>query len=148
MGKGALLALMRERDIRNKDIAAALKLSPSRITELYNGGRDLSLDEAVTLVERFGLDQPPSPQQAPAPPVSALPASVARLIVQYLANELNAQDNPDLLAELAEDVRAFAQYVTDPKVRDSVEAAEAFFQAMRVRRPSPAQADRSETDPD
>jgi hypothetical protein len=74
MGKGALLALMRERDIRNKDIAAALKLSPSRITELYNGGRDLSLDEAVTLVERFGLDQPPSPQQAPAPPVSALPA--------------------------------------------------------------------------
>lgn len=148
MGKGALLALMRERDIRNKDIAAALKLSPSRITELYNGGRDLSLDEAVTLVETFGLDQPQAPQQSPAPPVSALPASVARLIVQYLANELNAQDNPDLLAELAEDVRAFAQYVTDPKVRDSVEAAEAFFQAMRVRRPSPAQADRSETDPD
>jgi hypothetical protein len=65
-----------------------------------------------------------------------------------VAKELNAMDNPDLLAELAEDVRAFAQFVMDPKVRSSAEAAEAFFEAMRVRRPTRAAEARSETDPD
>jgi hypothetical protein len=128
-----LLARLRDKGIINADIARALKISPSRVTDLFDGDRALKLDEAVKLVEAFDLEQPPSPQ------VPALPGPVSQLIVQHIAQELGRpleQDAPQLV-ELSEDLRAFSEFVTDPKVRESIDLAMAFFQAMRLRRPAP-----------
>lgn len=129
-----LLARLRDKGVINADIARTLKISPSRVTDLFDGTRALKLDEAVRLCEKFDLEPPPSPQ---APP---LPGQVSQLIVQHIARELGqplAQDAPQL-QELAEDLRAFSEFVTDPKVRESIDAAMNFFQAMRLRRPAPA----------
>jgi transcriptional regulator with XRE-family HTH domain len=129
-----LLARLREKKVKNADIARALGVTPSRVTEMFDGTRALKLDEAAKLSEAFDLEPPPSPQ------VPALPAPVSQLIVQHIARELGrplAQDAPQLL-ELTEDLRAFSEFVTDPKVRESIDLAMAFFQAMRLRRPAPA----------
>lgn len=139
-----LLARLDERGIRNVDVAHAINVSPSRVTEIKKGERAIKLDEAFKLVEAFDLE---SPQGQPAHP---LPAAVARLVVRYIALETGsplARSEADL-EELAEDVRAFVEFVADPKVRDSVEAAEAFFQAMRLRRPRPALASPPGSDPE
>jgi hypothetical protein len=131
-----LLARLRDRSVKNADIARALSVTPSRVTEMYDGTRALKLDEAVKLVEAFGLEQEPSPREAP------IPAQVSQLIVQHIARELGRPLNEDApqLQELAEDLRAFSEFVTDPAVRESIDLATAFFQAMRLRRPTLAKA--------
>ena len=45
-------------EIQKIDIAAAMKISSSRVTELFNGTRKLKLDEAQVLVETFKLEDP------------------------------------------------------------------------------------------
>jgi hypothetical protein len=129
-----LLRRLGDRGIKNADVARALNVTPSRVTEMYKGGRAIKLDEAAKLVQAFGLEEEPSPRVAPVPP------QIAQLIVQYVAAELGVdlEQNAALIAELSEDVRAFAEFVTDPRVRESIDAATAFFQAMRLRRPAPA----------
>jgi hypothetical protein len=131
-----LLARLRDRGIKNADVARALKIAPSRVTDLFDGTRALKLDEAVKLAAAFDLEQQPSQR------VSPLPAPVSQLIVQHIAQELGRPLGPDApqLRELAEDLRAFAEFVTDPEVRESIDLAMAFFQALRLRRPAPAEA--------
>lgn len=138
-----LLARLEARGIRNADIARAIGVTPSRVTEMKKGERAIKLDEAARLVATFDLEEGSSP------PEQALPVAAARLVVRYLALELGAEvdESSPQIAELAEDVRAFSEFVTDPKVRDSIEAAEAFFQAMRLRRPPLGPATPPETDP-
>lgn len=132
-----LLARLSERGIRNSAVAQVLQVHPSRVTEMRKGLRSIKLDEAARLVEAFDLEAPPS---RPAP---ALPAPVARLLVRYIAAELGfpLEEASHQLAELAEDVRAFVEYAGNQKGRGSVEATEAFFEALRLRRPSPLTAD-------
>ena len=132
-----LLARLKERGVRNHEIAKTLDVSPSRVTEMRNGDRLIKLDEAAKLVAEFQLDE-----ALPSPRVSPLPAPIARLVVAYVAAELGLERaNPLQVAEIAEDVRAFAEFVSDPAVRESIDAAETFFQAMRLRRPRPEKAD-------
>jgi hypothetical protein len=128
-----LLARLRENKIKNADIARALNVTPSRVTEMFDGTRALKLDEAAKLAAAFDLE----PEQSPA--VSPLPAPVSQLIVQHIARELGRPLAPDApqARELAEDLRAFAEFVTDPKARESIDLATAFFQALRLRRPAP-----------
>ncbi|GAA3886028.1 hypothetical protein GCM10022276_01400 [Sphingomonas limnosediminicola] len=60
-----LLFRLRERGVRNIEIARALNLADSRVVELYAGKRSLKLDEAACLVETFGLeDDPPAARTA------------------------------------------------------------------------------------
>jgi hypothetical protein len=134
-----LLGRLEARGVRNVDIARVLGLPDSRVPEIKTKRRALKLDEGAKLVRAFGLE----PDQAPNP----LPASIVRLLVRYIAEELRAETDEAHLADLAEDVRAFAEFVAEPKVRSSIEAAEAFFQAMRLRRPGSGVKGRSETDP-
>jgi hypothetical protein len=126
-----LLARLTERGIRNSDIARALGVHPSRVTEMFKGARGIKLDEAAKLVSEFALESPPSQR------VSPLPAPVAALIVQHVALQLGhpLEEGSSQLQALSEDIRAFAEFVTDPKVRESIDLAMAFFQAMRLRRP-------------
>lgn len=122
-----LLARLRQKGVKNIEIARALGLPDSRVPEIKRKDRALKLDEAVKLVRTFGLEQ----DQAAVP----LPAPVVRLLVRYIAAELSAplEGNDPRLEELTEDVRAFAEFVADPKVRRSIEAAEGFFRAMTLR---------------
>jgi len=131
-----LLARLREKGVKNADIARALNVTPSRVTEMYDGTRALKLDEAVKLVDAFDLEQQPSQR------VSPLPAPVSQLLVRHIALQLGHPLNEDSqqLRELAEDIRAFAEFVTDPEVRGSIDLATAFFQALRLRRPAPVEA--------
>jgi hypothetical protein len=131
----ALLARLAEKKIRNADIARALGLPDSRVPEIKDGRRALKLDEAAKLVRAFELEEDSQP----------LPTPIARLVVQYIAHELGARPTEARLAELSEDVRAFAAFAADPRARRSVEATEAFLSALRLRRPPDKEA-RSETD--
>jgi hypothetical protein len=125
-----ILAALDEKGVRNVDIARTLGLPDSRIPEIKRKERKLSLDEGVKLARAFELE----PGQA----VQPLPPAVSRLVVRYVAEELGAAPDDSRLEELSEDLRAFSEFVADPKVRRSLEAAESFFQAMRFRRPKVA----------
>lgn len=137
-----LLRILEERGIPKTEIAAVLNIGKSRVTELFKGDRALKLDEAATLVERYDLESGLDPSAAP------LPVSIYQLAIRYIAGELGVSDpDPPLLHDLALDVRAFVAHVRDPRVRDSIEAAEQFFRAMRLRRPGQQSEDRLESDP-
>jgi hypothetical protein len=123
-----LLSRLEEKGVKNADIARALNVTPSRITEMKKGERAIKLDEAAKLVARFDLESPPAQRVAP------IPAPVSRLIVRYVAEELGCRAEENHLQDIAEDVRAFAEFVADPSARGSIEMAEMFFQAMRLRR--------------
>jgi transcriptional regulator with XRE-family HTH domain len=131
LNTGELLARLDEKGVKNADIARALNVSPSRVTEIKKGDRRLQLDEAAKLVATFELESPPG--QARVTPLSA---RVTRLLVEYVALELGCDPvlNQARIDELTKDVRAFAAHVADPKARDSEELAETFFQALRLRR--------------
>lgn len=141
---GELLARLDEKGVRNADIARVLNVSPSRVTEIKKGDRRIQLDEAAKLVVAYSLESPPAPQK-----VVPLSDRVTRLLVEYVALELGC--DPELhharIAELTKDVRAFAALVADPKVRESEEAAEMFFQALRLRRLASEEEAPEETDP-
>jgi hypothetical protein len=136
-----IFAMLDARGVRNIEVARALDVNPSRITELRKGERLLKLDEAIKLVDLFGLER----DQAVAP----LPAPILRLLVQYVAMVLGVpqERTQARLAELTEDLRAFAELVADPKVRRSVDAAEGFFRAMVLRRPRNESEAQLESDP-
>jgi hypothetical protein len=124
-----LLARLHQKGVKNIEIARALGLPDSRVPEIKRKDRALKLDEAVKLVRAFELEQ----DQAAAP----LPDPVLRLLVRYIASELAVplEANEARLEELTADVQAFSEFVADPKVRRSVDAAEGFFRAMHLRRP-------------
>jgi hypothetical protein len=135
-----LLARLEERGIRNVDIARALGLPDSRVPEIRRKERALKLDEAAKLVRAFGLEQDSS--------ASPLPAPVLRLVVQYVAQQLGCQPERvhSRLGGLTEDLRAFSEFVADPKVRRSIEMSEGFLRAMALRRPAPGSEVEQESD--
>lgn len=121
-----LLARLKEKQIRNVDIARVLKLPDSRIPEIRDGRRALKLDEAAKLVRAFGLEQENG--------VEPLPLPIMRLLVRHVAARIGVEIHEVLLDDLAADLRAFALFVADPTIRQSVEAAEGFFRALQTRR--------------
>jgi hypothetical protein len=135
-----LLTALKEKGVRNVEIARVLGLPDSRVPEIRDKRRALKLDEGAKLVRAFGLE--PSPEAMP------LPAPILRLAVRYMAAELgHPEEDQDRLEELIADIQAFGEFVADPKVRRSIEAAEGFFQAMRLRRRAPVREAPSGTDP-
>jgi hypothetical protein len=134
-----LLARLEQKKIRNIDIARALGLPDSRVPEIRTKRRRLTLDEGAKLAQAFALEQ--------TPPAHPIPPSIARLVVRYIATELRADQDEAKLEEIAEDVRAFSAFVADPNIRSSIQAAETFFQAMRLRRLQPEEAAPPGTDP-
>lgn len=141
MDTDELLARLQAKGVRNVDMARALDLPESRIPEIKKKTRSLKLDEAAKLVRAFGLEQ--------AGEAIPLHPAVLRLVVLYVATSLGApvDGREHQIAELSEDLRAFSEYVSDPRVRQSIEAAEGFFQAMRLRRPGAESAGQPENDP-
>lgn len=125
--KSDLLAKLKERKVPKAEMARALGVAPPRINEIYNNERKLEYDEGVKLLEAFKLDD------SADDPISV---PIARLAVLHLADELGIQlDSEDArVQELAQDLHIFSRYAADPRVRESVEAVEAFFQGLRLGR--------------
>lgn len=140
MDTDQLLARLKEKGVRNVEIARAIGLPDSRIPEIRDKRRAIKLDEAAKLVRAFELEQ----AQVAAP----LPASVLRLIVRHIARKIGAQPQDRTVDDLAEDLRAFSVFVADPKVRGSIAAAETFFQALQLRNPDSLEATPPENDPE
>jgi hypothetical protein len=141
MDTDELLARLKEKGVRNVDMARALNLPESRIPEIKDKRRALKLDEAAKLARAFALE--------PTQEASPLPIPILRLVVQYVGLAFGArlEGRERLIAELTEDLRAFSSFASDPKVRSSIEAAETFFQAMRLRRPAAEEEDLQGSDP-
>lgn len=124
-----LEALLDEGKIQKKDIAAALKVSPQRITGLFDGTRKLKLDEAQRLVEIFSLEEDPGEL------VSAIATTpVLMMLVRYVLHELAPGVDPEMsrIEDIAKDCGAFLRYASDPQVRDNIEMAGAFFLARKA----------------
>lgn len=138
----ALLQGLRAKNPKNVDVARVLGLPDSRIPEIYRKDRKLSLDEGAKLVQAFELE----PDRGASP----LPAAILRLVVQYVALKLGAplEANRGRVDELTEDLRAFSEFVSDPKVRRSIEAAEGYFHALLRPRPGAGPEAQPETDPE
>ena len=106
----------------------ALKISPQRITGLFDGSRKLKLDEAQRLVEMFSLEDP-------SELVSAIATTpVLMMLVRYVLHELAPGVDPEMsrIEDIAKDCGAFLRYASDPQVRDNIEMAGAFFLARKA----------------
>jgi hypothetical protein len=122
--------MLRERDIKNGQIAKALNLTPSRVTEIFAGDRRVSLDEAATLIDVFNLDEPKIP----------IEVHTSRLLVMYVATQLGVAldgENPKV-ESLAQDMSAFAQFAADPEVRDKTDSLLAFLRGRASTTPRQA----------
>lgn len=141
LNRDELLARLNQKveakEIRNADIARATGLPSSRIPGLLRGDRRIYFDEAVKLVAAFELE--------PVLPVSLLPHAIYRLVASHVAECVGAEPDDEMLEELAADLGAFSRFVADPQVRESIDAAETFLRAMRLR-PRSAPVGRSKTD--
>lgn len=134
-----LLTRLKARDIRNADIARALNLPDSRIPEIRTKRRALKLDEAATLVRVFQLEE--------AREVAPIPLPAMRLVVRWVASRLRVHPTEAQVEELAIALRAFSAFVSDRKIRTSIDAAEGFFRALDIQRPKPEEEAPPGTDP-
>lgn len=133
--KGELFAALEAKGVTNVQMQNALELPSSRVSELRRGfpgsdtdlkPRELTYDEGVKLIQAF---LPELDQQAPP-----LPVPILRLVVLHIARRLGCPVREEQVSDLAEDLRAFAEYASDPKVRGLPEAADGFFRALSLRR--------------
>lgn len=130
LGTQEILTELERREVPKADIAKVLGVDPSQVTRLFateGKPRHLKHDEAVKLVEAFGLEQGPD-----LPP---LPPAVWRLVAHHIAEELELplKGNDPRLPSLTADLAAFSRFLRSRPGQGLVEAAEHFFEAMRLR---------------
>jgi hypothetical protein len=137
-----LLAKLEAKGVRNVEIARVLDLPSSRVPEIKTKRRRLTLDEGAKLVQAFGLES--------GSVASPLPLPVLRLVVQYVALRMGVPEGRihGLSDEVTADLQAFSEFVSDPKVRRSIEAAEGYFRALLRPRPQAVSEARQGTDPE
>ena len=135
LSKGELLAALVAHGVSNADMMSVLDMPSSRVSEIMRAApgndtklkpRELTYDEGVKLVEAFLPEL--------VQPVAPLPQPILRLIVRHIARRLDCELSEAQLEDLAEDLRAFAEYAADPKVRGNADLTEAFFRALEIRR--------------
>jgi antitoxin component HigA of HigAB toxin-antitoxin module len=134
-----LLALLDSKGIKNVQIAKALGLPDSRAAEIRSRKRAIKLDEAAKLVRAFQLEE--------ARQVPPVPLPIFRLVIRDLAHQLHVRPSEEQVEALADELRAFASFLSDRRVRQSIEAAEGFFQALRFRRQGAEEEAPQGTDP-
>jgi hypothetical protein len=132
LNSAQLLARLTDRGVKNVQIARALAIPESRVTEMRSGKRRIKLDEAAKLVDAFELE-------TEGGEITPLTTPIARLLVLHLADSLDVDIPEPKLSELAADFRVFSTFVSNPRVRDSVDAAGAFLQGVRLRKQVPAE---------
>jgi transcriptional regulator with XRE-family HTH domain len=135
-----ILTELLARGITQVQIAEALGIARPNANKLFNPAaktgkkRVLSYDEGVTLIEKFELDRP---DDAPVEPM-AVP--VARLAVQYVAQQLGVKIDPDdeRVEDLAQDIRAYSEFVAAAQIGENPDRAQGWLDGRRSRLPGRA----------
>ena len=130
-----ILAELIVRGITQGEIADALGIARPNANKLFKPAaktgktRTLTYDEGVMLIERFGLDRP-----EPAP-VEPMAVPVARLAVQYVAQQLGVKIDPDdeRVEDLAQDIRAYSEFVASAQVGENRDKAQGWLDGRRSR---------------
>ena len=105
-----LLRAIERRAGSRANMARALGLAAPRITEMFKGERDLSYDEAATLIEAFGIDAP-QPAAAADAVSDALLKPVFAAVLRY-APRAETDALAETLAQAVLELIAFVQ--SDP----------------------------------
>lgn len=153
MNKAELLAALKAKGVKNVEIERALGLPSSRVSEIMwaapgnnppsgRKARELTYDEGVKLARAFGLNG----ADVARPP--GLPPEVLRLVARHVADSLGAEPSEGLLEDLTADLRAFAVFAADPKVRKTIDMAEGFFRGVNLRRQEAQEEAPQGSDPD
>lgn len=151
LDKKELLAALEAKGVRNAEMERALGLPSSRVTEIRwatpgrepppgKKPRELTYDEGVKLARAFGLEQAPAEHPLPEP--------MLQLAVRWIAGKLSSDPTDEQVEAAAKVLRAFARQAADPKILQTLDAAEGFFRAMDLRFPELEEAARSKTDRD
>ena len=124
-----------ERGITNAAVARLLGIAPSRIKDIRDGTRRLQREEAIKVVEEYGLEPPPP--ENPEPPEPMLPtARVVRMAVRYVARAIEAEIDDDLATELAAELLGFFSFAGSQP--DRIRDFETFLEALAIRRSTQA----------
>ena len=129
----ALLA----RGIKQGEIARVLNVAPPNANRLFNPvgktgkPRRLTYDEGVALIKAFGLDQ--ANDDAPIAPMTV---PVARLAVQYVAQQLGVRIDPDdqRVEDLALDIQAYSELAAASQIGDNLDEARGWLRGRGSRR--------------
>lgn len=113
---------MRMLDIKHRDLAMRMGVSPSYLSRLFHGVIDLKLDQLVRIVEALGLR--PGEFFRIAYPDAAEPPSPAAVALRGLMPAASAPSEPEYLAEPATTTARGATpaaYVTAEQVEKQIE---------------------------
>lgn len=106
-----LLRAIEQRAGSRANMARALGLAAPRITEMFKGERDLSYDEAVALIDAFGIDDAPQPAATGDAVSDALLKPVLAAVLRY-APRAETDALAETLAQAVLELIAFVQ--SDP----------------------------------
>lgn len=111
---------MRMLDIKHRDLAVRMGVSPSYLSRLFHGVIDLKLDQLVRIVEALGLR--PGEFFRLAYPDDAEPPSDAAVALSGLAPEKAGRPEPPVGLPVAPSARVTAPaYVTAEEVERQIE---------------------------
>lgn len=134
-----ILAALRERNVTHARIASVLNVTTNNATRLYNPDpktgktRKLSFDEGMALITAFDLDN-----QDEDRPIEPMSLPVARLAVQYIAQQLGVRIDPDdeRVEDLALDIRAYSEFAASSQIGENLDRAEGWLDGRRSRLPA------------
>lgn len=140
-----ILSQLSARGITQGDIGAALGINRTNANKLFNPvaktgkTRSLTWDEGVALIETFGLDrseetaEPGELDASDDTPPALMGVQAARLVVQYVAQQLGVKIDPDdgRVEDLAQDIRAYSEFVASAQVGENPDRAQGWLDGRR-----------------
>ena len=126
----SIIADLKARGVTQSAVAEVLHIAQPQISKLFSGARQLKLDEACRLVDAFKLEATPSPAG------DVISEPVARLLTLWVARELGAKVDPQdaRVGEIALDLQAFAQFVSETAARATPDVLNGFFHGLKSAR--------------
>jgi hypothetical protein len=117
-------------ELANSDLQTLLKLPSSRITEIFNGKRQIKLDEAKAIVDHYDLEA--------GPRVAQIPSEALAIVLEELLRQTEGRrPSASTLRPLAEGLSRGLQLLADnPAIHANMDAVKAVAQALAVRPPA------------
>jgi hypothetical protein len=117
-----ILKALKERGVKQKEIAAVLCVTQPRVSALYKTDRKLTVEEAIKLVDRFNLDDEP-----PSIPLNEQFLELAALAAARRLGLENVDYEDPRLKVAAQDILALVLADQDPRFGGSLEALRGFL---------------------
>lgn len=133
-----ILSALKARNVTHERIAAVLGVATKNATRLFNPDpktgkpRKLSYDEGMALINAFGL------QDDADDGIEPMSLPVARLAVQYVAQQLGVKIDPDdeRVEDLALDIQAYSEFAASSQIGENPDRAEGWLDGRRSRTPA------------